>query len=54
MPTAVIAEDSPEITLYGLAVQLTVGGSIDFTTYGAVQSAFSLGLSPSETCPFTV
>jgi len=41
MPVAVIADESPELTVEGLATQLTVGGSNGFTTYGAVQSALS-------------
>jgi hypothetical protein len=44
MPVAVIADESPELTVEGLATQLTVGGSNGFTTYGAVQSALSPGL----------
>ena len=49
MPVAVIVEEFPEITVEGSAVQLTVGGSNAFTTYGAVQSAFSEAFAPSET-----
>jgi hypothetical protein len=48
-PVAVMVEESPEVTAEGLAAQLTVGGSNALTVYGAVQSAFSPGLSPSET-----
>ncbi len=48
-PIAVMVEGLPDVTVTGLAVQLTVGGSFALTTYGAVQSAFSPGLSPSET-----
>jgi hypothetical protein len=54
MPIAVMVEGSPESTVAGLAVQLTVGGSYALTAYSAVQSAFSLGLSLSETWPFSV
>ena len=49
MPVAVIVEELPDSTVEGLAKQLMVGGSNAFTTYEAVQSAFSPGLSPSET-----
>ena len=38
-----MAEESPESTVEGFAEQLTVGGSNAFTTYAALQSAFSSG-----------